>query len=254
MLIHGATYKGSQLVIGPMNFGEYFRDVKAMLEETGTPVKVVELTTDASIGERAAVLKNYLDTDLQGQEVNLIAHSLGGLDARYAISIMHAKQIRSLTTIGTPHLGTPLADWGVRQAKEHSLWYWFFRLLGYDISLRRFFPEVTTSGMKLFNEKVPDSPEVKYFSVRTRASFTNSTMSWALWFPQRWLLGEENSINENGSDGIVPYDSQKWGKEIAALELDHLGQMNHHEFRKSMEEDSRKMYAAIYRQLLLEGL
>lgn len=44
--------------------------------------------------------------------LNIIAHSMGGLDARYyAISWLGlAERVASLTTIGIPHLGTPLAD------------------------------------------------------------------------------------------------------------------------------------------------
>ena len=46
------------------------------------------------------------------EPVNLIAHSMGGLDARYLISRLGmADQVRSLTTISTPHRGSFMADW-----------------------------------------------------------------------------------------------------------------------------------------------
>jgi triacylglycerol esterase/lipase EstA (alpha/beta hydrolase family) len=36
---------------------------------------------------------------------------MGGLDARYAISLLGlARRVASLTTIGTPHRGTPVGD------------------------------------------------------------------------------------------------------------------------------------------------
>jgi len=42
---------------------------------------------------------------------HVIAHSMGGLDTRYVIaSLGLAGRIASLTTISTPHLGSPLAD------------------------------------------------------------------------------------------------------------------------------------------------
>ncbi len=255
VLVHGATIHGSRLQIGPLDFGDYFLGVAKLFADTGTSVKVVELSTDGSIGERAAVLKNFLDTDLRGQNVNIVAHSLGGLDARYAISILGAKQIVSLTTIGTPHRGSPLADWAVDQMKSKGFWYRFFKLLGYDFAGRRFLPELTLAGMENFNRRVPDSPTVKYFYVRTRASFEKGNMSYLLWFPERWLNSQHSALLANGTDGLVPYDSQNWGQEVASLELDHLGQMNHHEFRSlDNSDESKHLYLSIYKKLAEEGL
>ena len=256
VLVHGATTKGSRLQVGFLDFGEYFRQIKGFYEATGTPVYVAELSTDGSIGERAAVLKNFIETETKGKMVNIVAHSLGGLDARYAATILHCNQIASITTIGTPHRGSPVADWAVRQSKRGTLWYWTFRLFGYDIDTRRFIPEITTFSMEnLFNPRVPDLPDVKYFSVVTSASFDRGTMSYLLWFPARWLEGEKNGLSAHGHDGLVPLDSQIWGKEILRVELDHLGQMNHHEWRqRDMEDTSLQVYTTIYDNLLSQGL
>lgn len=255
LLVHGATINGSRLNVGPFDLGDYFEGIPAFLGSSGTPVKIVNLSTDGTIEERAAVLKNFLDTDLKGQMVNVIAHSLGGLDVRYCISIMHTFQVASLTTIGTPHLGTPLADWAVDQMDNYGPWYWIFRVLGYDMSSRRFLREITTGGMKRFNEKVPDSPDVRYFSVQTRARFGEGAVSTLLWFPQHWLESRRHSLDVNGNDGLVPYDSQAWGTTVASsTELDHLGQMNHHELRFTSEvNESLRMYQSIYDTLQANG-
>jgi triacylglycerol lipase len=256
VLVHGATTKGSRLQIGMFDFGDYFRGIKAFYEATGTPVYVVELSTDGSIGERAAVLKNFLDSDLKGKMVNLVAHSLGGLDARYVVSVLKSTQVASVTTIGTPHHGSPVADWAIRQSKRGSPWYWFFRLLGYDMDLRRFLPEITTDSMeKVFNPRVPDRADVRYFSVISSGSFRENSMSYILWFPARWLEGEKHLLSAHGHDGLVPKDSQKWGKVIADVTLDHLGQMNHHELRShSQQETALQVYRVIYDTLLSHGL
>ena len=49
----------------------------------------------------------------KGAAVNLVAHSMGGLDCRYLISRIKPKSYTpiSLTTIGTPHRGSPFMDW-----------------------------------------------------------------------------------------------------------------------------------------------
>lgn len=256
VLVHGATNKGSQLQIGMFNFGDYFRGIKEYYEATGTPVYVVELSTDGSIGERAAVLKNFLETDLKGKMVNLVGHSLGGLDARYVVSVLNSTQVASITTIGTPHRGSPVADWAVRQSKRGSLWYWFFRLLGYDMDLRRFLPEITTDSMeKVFNPRVPNRADVRYNSVVSSGRFEDGTMSYILWFPAHWLEGEKHQLSASGHDGLVPKESQKWGNVIADVTLDHLGQMNHHEMRShSQQETALQVYSKIYDTLLSQGL
>jgi len=256
VVVHGATTKGSRLQIGMFDFGDYFRGIKEYYEATGTPVYVVELSTDGSIGERAAVLKNFLETDLRGKMVNLVAHSLGGLDARYVVSVLNSTQVASITTIGTPHRGSPVADWAMRQSKRGSLWYWFFRLVGYDMDLRRFLPEITTDSMeKVFNPRVPNRADVRYNSVISSASFNDGTMSYFLWFPAHWLEGEKHQLAAHGHDGLVPKDSQRWGNVIADVTLDHLGQMNHHEWRAHSQQDtSLRVYALIYDTLLSQGL
>lgn len=225
------------------------------LRTTKTEVKVAQLSTDGSIGERAAVLKNYLETDLKGQMVNVVAHSLGGLDARYCISVLKSMQFSSVTTIGTPHTGTPLADWAVAQIDGKGFWYWLFRLVGYDMGTRRFLPDITTYGMKVFNDKVPDSYDVRYFSYVNKAKFGDGNMSLLLWFPMHWLQGQNHYLAANGDDGMVPFDSQAWGKRIGEGELDHLAQMNHHEMRiMDLKREALSMYVSIYDNLLKEGL
>jgi len=255
VLVHGSTANGSNLSIGPLDLGTYFRGIPEFLSSNGTVVKVAQLPTDASIAERAAVLKNFLETEMKGQMVNIIAHSIGGLDARYMVSVLKSFQVSTITTIGTPHYGTPLADWANRQMNSSfGLWYWFFRLVGYDFKGRRFLPEITTAKMKVFNEKVPDSLDVRYFSVRTRARFNEGGLSMALFLTARWMEGQGHYLTANGHDGMVPYDSQVWGKELPTASIDHLAQINHHDLRFSTNKDeSMNMWFNIYENLLKEG-
>ena len=79
-------------------------------------------------------------------------------------------------------------------------------------------------------------------------------MSYMLWFPALWLESVDPSLKQSGHDGLVPLSSQGWGVEIATLPMDHLAQMNHHEFRRDMEKESMAMYAMIYERLRQEGL
>jgi len=254
VLVHGSTANGSNLSIGPFNLGTYFEGLPQFLSSNGTVVKLAQLPTDASIAERASVLKNFLETELQGQMVNLVGHSIGGLDARYLASVLGSTQISSITTIGTPHRGTPLADWAWSQTEKRGVWYWIFRLLGFDMKQRRFLPELTTHKMRVFNEKVPDSPEVRYFSVATRSRFEDGMMSVFLWPTSRWLEGQGHPLSANGHDGMVPFDSQVWGISLSPKEIDHLAQLNHHEFRIANNKvEAMQLWYNVYENLLKQG-
>jgi triacylglycerol lipase len=57
-----------------------------------------------------AFLKDYIP---KGTGVNFVAHSMGGLDCRHLISSIKPKEYTplSLTTIATPHHGSPFMDW-----------------------------------------------------------------------------------------------------------------------------------------------
>ena len=50
------------------------------------------------------------------RKLNLIAQSMGGLDARFAISRLGmADRIATLVTVSTPHRGSAIADWATEQ-------------------------------------------------------------------------------------------------------------------------------------------
>lgn len=246
---------GSKLQVGPFKFGEYFRGIETFLTSSKTKVATAQLSTDSSIAERAFVLRNFLATEFPGQKVNIIAHSLGGLDARYLASIAKDEHIASITTIATPHHGTPLADWAYDQMKNKKFWYRFFLLFGYNLEGRRFLPELTVESMeKKFNPLVRDRKDIKYFSVRTYASTAEGNLSYMLWFPGKWLESMDKGAAAAKHDGLVPLESQGWGEVIATLPMDHLAQMNHHEFRRDMEKESMALYTLIYDRLVKAGL
>ncbi|WP_236147503.1 triacylglycerol lipase [Mycolicibacterium sp. CH28] len=66
-------------------------------------------------GEHLARFLNWLHTDKGVNEVDLVAHSMGGLYSRAAIRVLTSTnspvKIRSLTTLGTPWQGSYLSDY-----------------------------------------------------------------------------------------------------------------------------------------------
>jgi triacylglycerol lipase len=253
VLVHGASMYGSKLKIGFLSLGDYWRRLPAFLSSSGTEVKVPYLP-DAGIDGRAKALQEFLEKEAKGRKVNIIAHSLGGLDARYLVSVLRSDLVASITTVGTPHHGTPLADWVEWQIRKRSFWYWFFRITGHDLTLRRFLPEMTRARMREFNEKVLNRNDVRYFSVQTSASFRRGSMSYLLWFPTQWMRRVDLAVGEH--DGMIPTSSQAWGTVITSSNLiDHLAQINHHNFRAAnFESDVFQLYERIYEVLSKAGL
>ncbi|WVQ96086.1 hypothetical protein IAU59_003187 [Kwoniella sp. CBS 9459] len=80
----------------------------------GANVVVVGVKGTGSIKERAEQMHDFLKKTIpKGAGVNFVAHSMGGLDCRYLISTIKPTSYTplSLTTIGTPHRGSPFMDW-----------------------------------------------------------------------------------------------------------------------------------------------
>ena len=107
ILIHGVFFRDSKLL-------NYWGRIPRTLELHGATVYYGDhqsaLTVKESARELAARIK--LIVERSGcEKVNLIAHSKGGLDCRYAISEFEiAPYVASLTTVSTPHRGCLFAE------------------------------------------------------------------------------------------------------------------------------------------------
>lgn len=87
-------------------------------KKMGVDVLVHGVPATGSIKERAESLHEFLMSDeagVRGKKLNFIAHSMGGLDVRHLLAHIrpqpHEYQPVSLTTISTPHRGSPFMDW-----------------------------------------------------------------------------------------------------------------------------------------------
>jgi triacylglycerol lipase len=123
----------------------------------------------APIPVRAAKLVEILGA-LPGERFNLIAHSMGGLDARYAITRLGlAGRVASLVTIGAPHRGTPLAEFPLARVTARAL---HLVALG----------DLTPAAVARFNREVPDVEGVAYgttgSSRRCRSAGAASCERW----------------------------------------------------------------------------
>lgn len=220
---------------------EYFRGVPARLQKVGAKVYAFQVRPTASVAERARELARLVE-ELDVEKVNIIAHSMGGLDARYAISRLQlASRVASLTTIASPHRGTPLADFGTAPFGSGILLHKLIQRLG--LTVEGFF-DLTTRRMATFNADVPDVPGVAYGSYIGRASGKLPEMN-PLLLPTHRLLLERAGAN----DGLVPASSQEWGEVLGTLEADHWAQIGW-----SRTFDAPAFYEGIVDELKRRGL
>ena len=146
------------------------------------------------------------------QKVNIIAHSKGGLDARYMISQLEMDDyVASLTTISTPHRGSFVMDFADRLPDKLVAFIGriinkYFKAIGdKNPDFEKASKQFVTKNAEEFNKNVKDSDKVYYQSYATVMSHAHS--DYILFFP--YFIGR---FFTKQSDGLVSPDSAKWGE------------------------------------------
>ncbi len=106
VLTHGYLGFGT---IGPI---DYFNNVVPVLNQMGaSAVYPVDVPPKGNLVDRSTQLAAQIRKYVPAGKVHLIAHSMGGLDARYLIQQGNGRDlIATLTTLGSPFRGTVVAD------------------------------------------------------------------------------------------------------------------------------------------------
>ena len=103
-----------------LDYLHYFKGLRTKLRQHGYAVYHSCVSWAADVDTRAGELKDNILEILakeRAEKVNIIAHSMGSLDARHMLfnfrdSDRLHERVASLTTVSTPHEGSPFADWG----------------------------------------------------------------------------------------------------------------------------------------------
>jgi len=216
----------------------YFRGIAEHLESLGCHAHAVRLPSAASVPERAQILAERLAA-LPHDRVDLVAHSLGGLDARFALArIGLAGRVRALVTVGTPHLGTPLADLatdGPLAIARRAI-----AALGMPIHALDW---LSTAALARFNGEVLDVPGVRYACVVGGMRDPSTPVPLAI-APMHAYLKSVAGAN----DGLVPVASQYWGETLAEIEADHFAQVGW-QIGVRGTFDARSLYAFVVARL-----
>jgi len=180
----------------------------------------------ATVEERAARLWKDIAAHASHSDdgVNIVAHSMGGLDARCMISRLRPPnvRVRSLVTIATPHHGSAVADVVMDKIGPRYLprvYGAFERATGLDTGA---FEQLTTRYMAdVFNPATPDDPDVRYFSYGAAVRRKPPLLS-----PFR-ASHKILQRREGRNDGLVSVESSKWGTYKGTLVgLNHLDLIN----------------------------
>lgn len=198
----------------------YFYQVTDFLTEQGYQVLEPAVTPVATIEQRAEELRAAIEEVYPTGKINIIAHSQGGLDARYLISHLGwSNRVASLTTVSCPHHGSGLVDLvaGLLPDFTEEIIDWIIELLGLDWDVIK---ELTRENItENFNPNTPDQPEVSYFSYWGNGE----GHLWSLMVPTHTILKGIEGCN----DGIIGCESSKWGTLLGELPTDHAGEIGH---------------------------
>ncbi len=214
MLAHGLL-GFVQVAVRRVTLATYFRRVPQLLADAGNRVIMPAVPPTGSIAKRAEALRAAIDQQAPAQTVHVIAHSMGGLDTRFMIAHLGmADRVLSLTTIGTPHRGTALADRGMDLADRAGILGWLRRSpIDHEA-----FEQLRTDACARFNESTPDAPGVRYFSVA--GNKPRHEMLYALRFCHDVIAPAEGP-----NDGLVSVRSAQWGEFLGEWNCDHVNQV-----------------------------
>lgn len=172
----------------------------------------------------------YILEETKAEKVCLVAHSMGGLDARYLISRRgFHRHVHALVTVATPHHGSALAQFVLEQPERLRLWAadlvnWMGAAVLDDATadvltaLRELTPEHVTQH---FNAATPDHPDVRYWSYAGQAGKGTA-------LPINPFLRLFNTVlfaREGPNDGFVSVQSAQWGSYLGVVGADHTQQV-----------------------------
>lgn len=207
-----------------VGFREHFEnsDVRAFFPDVRVTASISNRADDLGAALTSPEAKAKFDPNAK---IHIIAHSMGGLDARLLISRNQELrgQIASLTTLCTPHHGSLAADF----LTGHEPPLFDPRRIIFDLIKNAFsaahidisgFEELTTDFAKRFANDALPVPGFKYFSVAGVGHATPPLTTPLLLLTHDHI---ENATHEP-NDGLVHLSSATFGELLDKWPADHF--------------------------------
>lgn len=215
LMVHGVFFRDFEQL-------NYWGRIPQELIDNGATIFYGEHNSASPVAKSGEELARRIK-DIKAQtgceKVNVIAHSKGGLDMRYAIAKCGAyEDVASLTTINTPHRGCEFADFlleKIPEAQQKAV------AAAYNAGAAKLgdinpdfigaVTDLTHSVCMKRNEEVLDRPEVFYQSV---GSIQTNPMSGRFPLNMSYLLVK---AFDGRNDGLVGEKSFPWGSGFQML-------------------------------------
>jgi len=248
LLAHG-------LLGSPSGFAGFNPRIVEALRKDGHKVFVGAVPPIASVRTRAEHLAIAVDNALAetgAEKINIVAHSMGGLDARSLISELgYGDRVASLTTIATPHAGSKVADValaltsGVPEDALNAIAKAIgktYNELAESTDVNAALYDLTEGARKEFDAQYPDDERVYYQSwtgVSSAACIPNPQDIEACEGKLLWNAGRADCMNPilvasagiiagptlTPNDGLSTVESAKWGTFKGCLPADHADEI-----------------------------
>lgn len=245
--------------LADLDFVPYWYGVPEHLESLGHTVCVGEVDPFNDSTDRGMQLLEQAMACAAATghaKVNIIAHSQGGLDAR-VVAHLAPELVASVTTIATPHYGTPIADIALGltpNAGAAGLVDWLVQALGAPLwdevgnetSLYEAMYQMSQPGIAEFNATYTDAPGVLYTSVTGRTGLhsggeacqptsppppllittfegTLDTTDTLFLIPEAIL--SDGVFSQEPNDALVRVIDARWGEFLGCVPADHLDEV-----------------------------
>jgi len=249
LFVHGVFFRDSK------NFN-YWGRIPRSLKARGATVYYGEHESALPVAESGKELASrirYIIDRYGCEKVNIIAHSKGGIDCRWALAYHDVgKYVASLTTINTPHRGCLFAD---RLLDVIPKRIQRAAALAYNTTLRELGdenPDFIAAVTDLTAEKcIPRDSEMKLpdgiysqsvGSVLNRARGGKFPLNLSYLYVKKY---------DGRNDGLVGEGSFEWGSKYTLLTTEHKRGISHADVIDLMRDDRRDFdVRAFYTELV----
>ncbi len=228
---------------GSIGIYPYWSDIPDTLRACGATVYVAHVSAANETSIRGEQLFKQLQ-EYGHERYHLIGHSHGGLDARYVLE-NYPDMVASVTTIGTPHRGSKVADKLSMSLNQGTWMESLANLMGnalaYTITIlsghfgwqdtRMAMLSLTTERQKYFNHIYRIGLGKDECSGGDSSYFGTKLYSWGSegakpttyrdWFGHVLQQAARVFDPQEKNDGLVAVCSMKWGKWLGSIKNAH---------------------------------
>lgn len=256
LMVHGVFFRDFKLL-------NYWGRIPEELETNGATIFYGNQESAASVAESGEQLADRIMEIMKKygcDKVNVIAHSKGGLDTRYAIDKYGmGDYIASLTTINTPHRGCEFADYLLDKIPENqqkaiaSAYNSSLKKLGDDNpDFMKAVTDLTATACAERNDILNDSDKVYYQSY---GSILKKPVGGR--FPLNITTPFVKHF-DGRNDGLVGEESFAWGENFTLLENKGMRGISHGDMIDLNREnipgfDVREFYVQLVADLKKKG-